>query len=187
MRRYLSALVIVAVSGSAGADEPPSWSEFSIKSANSRFEAAITVLDHGNRSRPWENQYRIRVQSTGRNGSYRQIWEGPYDYDGYAGGLLSNDGAYFVYVDYWYRHMGPAVRIYRYGALCFFTGQQLGMKDEGLQKTVSHRLWLSGQPKFVELQGRSVAVLVPTVQGEKRVELAAEVTFNGIVCTNRKR
>jgi hypothetical protein len=53
------------------------------------------------------------------------------------------------------------------------------MKEDSLEKTASHRLWLNGEPRFVELRGQSVAVIVPTVQGQKRVELATDASFDG--------
>ena len=101
MKRYLIALIIAGVNCSACADEPPSWSEFSVKSANSRFTASVSKSDDGNKSHPG---YRIQVQTAGDNGIPNTIWAGPYQYDGYAGGILSDHGKYFVYVDYWYRH-----------------------------------------------------------------------------------
>jgi hypothetical protein len=179
MKPYLFAFAIAGLSCSAWADQPPSWKEFSVKSENSKFEASVSVLGQGNKSKPWENRFRIQVRTTRSNGSPRVIWERPYEYDGYGGGILSNDGAYFVYVDYWYRHTGSAVRIYSHGASCSFTGEQLHVKEDSLEKTVSHRLWLNGEPKFVELRGKSVAVLVPTVQGKKHIKLTPKVSFNG--------
>jgi hypothetical protein len=181
MKHYLLASAIAALSCCAWADQPPGWKEFSVKSENSKFEASVSVLGQRNKSKPWENRFRIQVRTTESNGLPRAIWERPYDYDGYDGGILSNDGAYFVYVDFWYRHTSSAVRIYSQGASCFLTGEQLGMKEDSLEKTVSHRLWLNGEPKFVELRGKLVAVLVPTVQGEKQINLAPHVSFNGAV------
>lgn len=180
MKRYLSALAIVVLSCSAWADQPPSWSEFSVKSENAQFEASVSVLGRKNKSQPWSNKFRIQVRAAQNNGPARMIWERPYDHDGYPGGILSNDGMYFVYVEFWYRHTRPAVRIYSKGASCSFTGAQLGLTEDSLRKTVSHRLWLNGEPEFVELQGRSVAVVVPTVQGQKRIELAADDSLDGV-------
>jgi hypothetical protein len=182
MKHYLVALAIAGLSCSAWADEPPGWGEFSVKSENAKFKALVSVLGHKNKSQPWENRFRIQVRTAESNGPARAIWERPYDYDGYAGGILSNDGAYFMYVDFWYRDTTPAVRIYSQGTSCFLTGKQLGMKEDSLEKTVSHRLWLNGEPKFVELRGQSVAVIVPTVQGQKRIELATDVPFDGLRC-----
>lgn len=90
--------------------------------------------------------------------------------------------AFFVYVDYWYRHSAAAVVIYSKAGSCYLTGEQLGLKERSLQKTASHRLWLNGESKFVELQGKTVALLVPTVQGEKTITLAPTVSFNGAAC-----
>jgi hypothetical protein len=63
------------------------------------------------------------------------------------------------------------VQIYRHGEHCSFTGQQLGVDPQSLQQTASHRLWRNGVPSFVDVAGQAVAVLIPTVQGEKRIDL----------------
>jgi hypothetical protein len=179
MKHYFFAFTMAGLSCSVWADQPPGWKDFSVKSENSKFEASVSALGHSNKSQPWKNRFHLQIRTSESNGPMRTIWERPYDYDGYAGGILSNDGAYFVYVDFWYRHTDAAIRIYNQRGSCVLTGKQLGMKEDSLEKTVSHRLWLNGEPKFVRLRGKSIAVLVPTVQGEKEITLSSHVSFNG--------
>jgi hypothetical protein len=183
MKHYLLALLFAGINVSALADQPPSWSGFSIQSANARFTASVAPLGAGKTSPPRERQFRIQVQKTDGNGLPVTIWEGPYHHDGYAGGLLSDDGEYFVYIDYWYRNTTAAVQIYHRGASCYFTGKQLKMNEAGLRETVSHRLWLDGNAQFDAPGVSAVAVLVPTVQGVKRIELGPIPSFNGTACT----
>jgi hypothetical protein len=188
MRRYVSALLIAAACCSARADSPPGWPEFSVMSENARFRASIALADDKSDAPKWERKYRIEVQATDRNAPQATGWSAPYRHDGYGGGILSNDGEYFVYVDFWYRHDSAAVKIYRRAAYCSFRGQQLGIEPQGLRQTVSHRVWLSGSPSFVDVAGRAVAVLIPTVQGERRIDLkSGAAAFHGTSCSSPPR
>ena len=70
----------------------------------------------------------------------------PYQYSGYADGQLSDDGKYFVYVEYWYYPQIPLVKIYKNGehiSSDSLTGLSFKIQPDKLAETASHWLWLS--------------------------------------------
>lgn len=183
MKRCILTFTLLFAGHSAQADQPPSWTEFSVKSENMKAKASIAIYNRKVDLRPWEQTYRIKVEKKSGNGRSLKIWEAPYFYRGYAEGVLSDDGEYFAYVDFWYQHEHPAIEIYHHGAYCYFTGQQLGLDSTRLQKTISHQLWLNSGPKFIETSGMPTAIVIPTVQGEKRIDLnAKKISYRGNAC-----
>lgn len=187
MKYCLLFFLLTGLTTRAWCDQPPSWKEFAVKSANAKFEASVAKTGASADLQPHARQFRIRVRASGSKLS-RPLWEGPYHYDGYEGGELSNDGAYFAHVDFWYWHSHPALQIYSKGRSCSITGEQLGIDESRLQRTVSHRLWLNGEPAFVETDGKTVALRVPTVQGDKQIDLLPKVSYNGaaLQCDQQK-
>lgn len=186
MKPLITLLVAAGASLGASADTPPDWSEFTRQSDNGRFEASVQAHG-GGASADRDRSYRISVREAGAAKTQAPLWQAVYRYDGYSGGLLSNDGQYFAYVDFWYRHETAAVQIYHGGAYCFFTGEQLGMEPRSLAQTVSHQLWLDGSPRFAEAAGGApAALLIPTVQGERRIDLTPEIAFRGAACIGAK-
>lgn len=68
-----------------------------------------------------------------------------YDYSGYPGGLLSDDGTTFIYVEFWYYADTPLVDIYRQGKKIntfSLKGRSFNIPEAKLVQTVSHHLWL---------------------------------------------
>ena len=134
MNRYFFACSLIVLSSNAWADQPPSWQPFSVKSENAKFVATVAPQDEEKPALPWESAYRIEVRSVEGDQPGPAVWSRRYAFSGYEGGLLSNDGAFFVYVDYWYRHSAAAVVIYSKAGSCYLTGEQLGLKERSLQK-----------------------------------------------------
>jgi hypothetical protein len=65
---------------------------------------------------------------------------------------------------------------------------QLKLNPQQLKRSISHQFWLrlQGEPSFVELAGKSVALLVSTVQGAKRIELQPDISSHGAACGNKE-
>ena len=59
--------------------------------------------------------------------------------------MLSEDGANFVAVSFWYFADTPVVTIYRAEGQRSLDGEAFNVSRHKLQKTVSHRLWLTNE------------------------------------------
>lgn len=116
------------------ADTPPSWETFMIESDNGKYLAELVI--EKKHSKPWESKYWLKVST---KESKAVLWTCPYNYDGYPEGILSDDGATFVYVNYWYSETGPVVSIYYRGLKQHRkTGKDFHIDREKLVKTASH-------------------------------------------------
>lgn len=141
MKYFLGIVFMIIVSTSALADEPPSWAEFEIYSSNRHYLAKVTVVDGNEKSERSGWKYKLTVFET-KGSINSEFWSCRYLYDGYSGGLLSDDGTTFVYVNFWYYEKSPIVTIYQRGDLKKeFTGEALNLDRSKLTKTVSHRIW----------------------------------------------
>jgi hypothetical protein len=156
--------------GVANADSPPPWFTFSVESPNARYVATVEISDKLGKTDPWDWRYKLKIARKGK-AEDQKLWEADYRYSGYPGSLLSNDGEYFAYVDFWYYHDHAVVRLYHRNQYWAISGQQLRIDPETLQNTVSHQLWRKGSSYFVEEGGKTVALVIGTVQGERRIEL----------------
>jgi hypothetical protein len=143
---------------------------FKVASRNSEYVAEVRVSDKKGEIHPWLWSYELTVT---RAGNATPIWSAAYDFNGYSGGVLSNDGEYFAFVEYWYCDDCAAATFYHRGVTRHFTGHELGMVPESLQRTVSHRLWLKSY-YFEEANGMPKALVIETVQGNKRIELTPQ-------------
>lgn len=154
------------------ADEPPAWYDFEVASLNGEFVAKVTSAAGMDDRNPWNKHYIISVyQATDET---EPIWSTSYIYDGYSGGMLSDDGSVFVYVNFWYYHDDPVVYVYRSGDLTEeVTGKELGMVEATLSRSVSHTLWLKDEnSRFVYGTSRGPkGVEIPTLQGIRTVEI----------------
>ncbi len=120
------------------ADTPPAWTGFQIQSANGRFTAEITMAS------PESGKYELTVYDTG-SGAKQEIWSTDYQYDGYPGGTVTDDGSTFVYVNTWYSEDTPLVTIYSQGrpSPVRLWSRDFQINPNAIQKTVSHQLWLA--------------------------------------------
>lgn len=139
--RLVALIAFWGASVIAGADEPPSWTEFSVCSESGRFCAEVTATD-GEVEAPWNRTYKLTVMRNTENDKHA-VWSVPYDYDGYPGGLIAEDGRTFVYVSFWFYPNDAVVRIYRQGSRFALAGTAFGIPPSQLVDTVSHQMWLS--------------------------------------------
>jgi hypothetical protein len=99
MRTQVGTLVVLLASASVLlADEPPSWAEFDVASSNKKFVGKVTVKDKNGKKFPYEWSYSLSVYA---KDEAKPLWSASYGYDGYPGGLLSDDGNTFAYVNFW--------------------------------------------------------------------------------------
>ncbi len=147
----------IAVAQPARGDEPPSWQPFERCAANERFCAHVKRIECTSAS-PCEQRYVLRVI----DGDGSAVWSSPYNYDGYPGGYLSNDGAYFVYVNFWYHPSDPVVSIYSRKGRRSLPGSVFSIREKDLVRTVSHRVWLNQgrEPvQFIDVERLSIATV----------------------------
>lgn len=157
MKYLLSmAALLILVSTSAIADEPPSWSEFEVYSSNRLYFAKVTIMDRNRKSERWDWKYKLTVyEKEGSTNS--ELWSCSYLYDGCTGGLLSDDGTTFVYVSFWYYEKSPAVTIYQTGELKKqIIGREFNVDRSKLQRTVSHQLWLNPSRNYRLIRTKEV-------------------------------
>lgn len=120
------------------ADTPPAWTDFQTQSANGRFTAEITMATSES------GKYKLTVYNTGSDAK-QEIWSTDYQYDGYPGGTLTDDGSTFVYVNTWYSEDRPLVTIYGQGRIfpVQLWSRDFKLDPNAIEKTVSHQLWLA--------------------------------------------
>lgn len=129
--------LLLALGAQAFGDEPPAWAPFETVSANGRFRARVAPASGEEKSHK-DRLFQLTVFE-----GKRELWSCRYEYDGYRGGLLADDGRSFVYVSFWYRHDGPAVTIYRDGSLHrSIPGREFAFDRSQMTRSASHNLWL---------------------------------------------
>lgn len=126
------------------ADSPPCWCSFEEKSTNKKYIAVVNRPEKDSLVDPWNSIWTLSVYEAAGN-KKRLLWKMKYDYTGYPGGLLSDDGQTFIYVEFWYYADTPLVDIYRQGKKIntfSLKGRSFNIPEEKLVQTVSHHLWL---------------------------------------------
>lgn len=144
---YMKTLLVLIIffSFEVVADEPPCWCNFVIKSPNNKYYAQITLDKKESIQNSIKNKwiitvYKVKIKDTIKH------WETEYKYDGYVGGVLSNDGNVFAYVNFWYYNNQSVVSIYKKGKLAKqIKGYEFNIIENKMRKTVSHRLWLNSE------------------------------------------
>ncbi|MBW2259352.1 MAG: hypothetical protein JRF18_02700 [Deltaproteobacteria bacterium] len=162
-------LLLLIVTGGM-ADEPPAWSEFEVWSSNGVCFATVTVRGRNDKLSQCDWKYQLTVYKRGKRDT--ELWSCEYLYDGYAGGLLSDDGTTFVYVNFWYYEKHPVVTIYQNGMLKKqITGQEFKVKRSKLQRTVSHDVWWdpSRDHRFIRTEGIPLGLEINTIDSQKIV------------------
>ncbi|MBN1273952.1 MAG: hypothetical protein JXB26_16935 [Candidatus Aminicenantes bacterium] len=160
----LMALIFV----NAAAAEPPSWSEFEVKSGNGSHIAEVKAKEKIEGKDPSELEYIITVSKL-EGETKTELWTCDYTYNGKPGGLLSNDGMTFVYVEFFYHPDTPVVTIYhngeKTGSLC---GNDFEIDEALLKGMAPNILWLfeeSPRYRFVRSGALPVALEVKTIDG----------------------
>lgn len=119
------------------------WCAFEVNSQNNEYVARIAPAT--NVPKPnWKSDWRIKVYKIA-NGSRELLWESKYTYAGKPKGLLSNDGAYFTYVENWYYKDLPLLTLYKNGrkVSSVINGKSLSIARGKLKKMRLHYVWLS--------------------------------------------
>jgi hypothetical protein len=164
-----AATLIASLSLAAMADAPPAYLPFERASENAQFVAKVEVADRRGKTSAWEWKYSIKVFEVVTSAG--PLWEADYYFDGYEGGMLSNDGCCFVYVNFWFFDKGPLVYIYKKGSTKTYSAHDLQLSPADLKKTASHKLWLQEGSGFWPAQGKPQKFIVQTVQGERSIDL----------------
>lgn len=142
MKRLLTILFFIGFYQFALADEPPCWCEFSIKSENGLYRADIEFEKADSLKEPWERKWTIKVYETKSDTTIK--WHSEFYQDGYGGGILSNDGQIYVYVNDWLDLEEPPnqVVIYTQDYTTRLSGKDLKLNPNNYSHTVSHQIWM---------------------------------------------
>lgn len=142
--------LLLTVPGVLVADDPPSFEEFDVHSDNKRFLAQIRVADilpHGDRDgsrQVWE----VDVFDVSGKKQLVKLWSSPFNYSGYPGGLLSDDGKRLAVVSYWFDENQPMIEVYGpEGRLASILGKEIAFDRSKVENTDSHQRWLWEKPK----------------------------------------
>ena len=136
MKKYL--FLIVLFHNFCYADEPPSWEPYKVVSENREYFCWVDFNDNDTSKYEWERKWILKVY----NKDSTLFWERDYQPSGYSGGILSNDGRKFIYIEYWYSP-NYAIEITKQdGNDIRIAGKDFNIKEHYLQETESHRLWL---------------------------------------------
>ncbi|MBI2919736.1 MAG: hypothetical protein HYY18_01475 [Planctomycetes bacterium] len=165
--------VIFALVMPAGADEPPSWEEFSVASPGGTHVALVERAPDADAKKPgWEVEWVLRVHKCGGKPGApagEPLWTAKYAATGYAGGHLSDGGKRFVQVEDWFHPGAAALRFYSGGAApVVVTGTELGIPPAKLQRTASHRVWRGTPQPDVPFSDGGRVFTVATVDGVLR-------------------
>jgi hypothetical protein len=171
MQRILFTLVFLLFYSSAYADSPPCWCKFEEESDNKKYVAIVNRPLKDSLVDPWKSVWTLTVYEKTAKGN-RQLWKIKYDYTGYPGGLLSNDGQTFVYVEFWYYADSPLVDIYRKGKKVNTSGLKgvnFKVPKDKLVETVSHHLWLwdEGNAYAYMINNKRLLLEIRTIDGRK--------------------
>ena len=122
----------------AAADERPDYSSFVVCTASGRYcaEMARTVQT----THPWKAWNKLTVWEKAI-GQRRELWSQPYEYDGYAGGLLSSDGRIFIHVSSRY-YPGTVIWVYSREGAMEIPGRNFPYHHTRPHQTDTHERWL---------------------------------------------
>lgn len=152
------------------ADSPPDWrTSFHVPSANLQYNAEVTPRKKGKAGEPWNWSYQVAVYSAKPH--HKELWRSEYFHSGYSGGLLSDDGNYFVYLEFWYRSDSTLIAVYSKSENKSIMAKDLGILGLEFPKTVSHQLWLKNisDTRFLIENGHTVGIQVNTIHGQRSV------------------
>jgi hypothetical protein len=160
---FLLCLVLtVSISGSLLAQNP-SWQEFTVESKNGIYIAQIfkSVTAGINES---SFQLRVLERSSGKT-----LWSSRYNYDGSPGGVLSDNGAAFAYVDKWYWRDNTVATIYFKGQRIHEKrGRDFAVDEAKLLKAGSRLQWLQNTEKYrFTLVSGALALEINAIDGKQ--------------------
>ncbi len=141
MLKYLLTISIIINYLSARADEPPYWGEFSTFSNDSMYRADITFRKQDSLLKPGIRDWKIQVYKL--KPDTIEMWKTKFNHDGYGGGILTDDGLRYVYVNDWltidYKNQ---IILYSADTIFMYSGKDLGIDTYEYPHTESHQEWL---------------------------------------------
>jgi len=142
MKRLLTILFVIGFYQFSLSDEPPCWCEFSINSNNGLYRADIGFNEVDSLLNPWERKWTIKIYEIKSDTSLK--WSSEFFQDGYGGGILSNDGQIYVYLNDWLDMEEPPnqVVIYTQNKTLRLSGKDLELNPNNYSHTVSHQIWM---------------------------------------------
>ncbi|QNF35184.1 hypothetical protein HUW51_21600 [Adhaeribacter swui] len=153
----------------AKADQPPCWCDFSVKSSNQQFVAHVKGVKNSAKLNPPYGQWEIFVYKKNAAKDSTLLWKSHYLYDGYTDGVLSDDGQYFAYVNFWYQNQAPVIQLYHNGKHTgSIAGTAFNIPAGKITNTVSHKLWLTreGQSYSFVKENKDYLLQVTTIDGK---------------------
>ncbi|HMV41415.1 MAG TPA: hypothetical protein PK079_02850 [Leptospiraceae bacterium] len=149
------------------ADEPPSWSGFTRISANKLFTAKVSQKP---KAKNYQSDWILTVSRKGK-----VLWSCPFEYRfGYPGGILTDDGNYFITVEVWYYKDLPLVDIYKDGRKIntnHLTGESFSSDSKFLHSTTSHFLWFNQSDYYRINLKENTITLITLDKKEHKIKL----------------
>jgi hypothetical protein len=167
--KYLFIIICVLMPTMILADSPPAWeTNYTIESLNKKFSAEITPKKIGLQGKPWKWEYQVTVKD---RPTKTQLWTQNYRHTGYSGGMLSNDGNFFVHIETFYSPIGSLITVYSRDKIKSLNAFNLSISPFSLPKSVSHKLWLDPEkpPSFIEKNGKIVGLQLETYKGKREI------------------
>jgi hypothetical protein len=169
MQRVIFIFIFLLFNSSTYADSPPCWCKFEEESANKKYVAIVDRPQKDSLIDPSESIWTLTVYERTAHGN-GQVWQTKYDYSGYPGGLISDDGQTFTYVEFWYYAKSPQVDIYRQGKKINtkrLKGLNFKISEDKLVETISHHRWLwdEGNAYGYKIRNNKLHLEIRTIDG----------------------
>jgi hypothetical protein len=130
-------------------DSPPCWCAFESVSQNNKYVARVDILPEDSLKEKRHARWQISVYAQGV--TPKLLWNAQYSYDGYRGGILTDDGQYFISISTWYYLDFPEISlftIYKSGIeinTSTLTVKTFRIPKRKLIKTISHYTWIDDE------------------------------------------
>ncbi|UII20533.1 hypothetical protein [Fulvivirga ligni] len=180
MKRLLT-ILFVGFCQFALADEPPCWCEFSIKSDNGLYRADIEFDKADSLKEPWDRRWTINIFELKPDSNLN--WSSEFYHDGYGGGILSNDGQVYVYINFWLDMEEPPnqVVIYTKKNIRKLSGKDLKLIADNYSHTVSHQIWIDEYELIPNYLSDSTYLKIKTEDSKEiRIDLKSGEIENSI-------
>lgn len=161
MFNTLFIVVLIALSSNLYSDEPPSFVGYEEYSPNKKYVAKI--------KKEGEEFFLTVYKKEGDK--FKKIWKCEYLHHGYFGGILTDDGQYFVYISaYFYMDDFPLISIYKNGSLVKkIYGNELEVYLSDIKKSESHYVWVENQRYIVKKINNNYTIRINLVGGKDMI------------------